>query len=78
MTPIWTLPSWPQFSYDSAELEPLLVHVAELLGRVKGLHAGLSPKERERIILMEITQEVLHSFSIEGVKLGSGLIMLAP
>lgn len=69
MTPIWTLPSWPQFSCDSAELEPLLVQVAELLGRVKGLHAGLLPKERERIILMEITQEALHSFSIEGVKL---------
>lgn len=69
MTPIWTLPSWPHFSYDSAELEPLLVHVAELLGRVKGLHAGLSPKEHERIILMEITQEALHSFSIEGVRL---------
>jgi Fic family protein len=69
MTQIWTLPSWPQFHYETAELEPLLVEVAELLGRVKGLHAGLSPKERERIILMEITQEALHSFSIEGIRL---------
>ncbi len=44
-------------------------HFAELMGRIKGRYAGLSPKERERIILMEITQEALHSFSIEGVKL---------
>lgn len=72
MTEIWTLTSWPQHTYDSAELEPLLEQVATLLGQVKGMHSGLSVEERERISLMEITQEALHSFSIEGVRLDSG------
>lgn len=69
MSEIWESEDWPNFGYDAARVEPLLAGLSEAIGVVRGLHAGLSPAEREQILLREIASEAVHSFGIEGVTL---------
>lgn len=74
MSEIWQSKDWPNFSYDRGEVQPLLAELSKDIGLVQGLHAGLSPRDREQIILREITQEAVHSFGIEGVILNAAEI----
>ncbi|GHA61826.1 cell division protein Fic [Amylibacter ulvae] len=69
MTEIWESPYWPNFGVDNNVVEPYLARLSHGLGRVHGVHAGLSPADREQILLREIAQEAVHSFGIEGVTL---------
>lgn len=69
MTEIWDSPYWPNFDVDAQEIEPYLARLSHGMGRIHGVHAGLSPVDREQILLREVTQEAVHSFGIEGVSL---------
>jgi len=69
MSEIWESPHWPKFYVDAERVEPYLARLSHGMGRVQGVHAGLSPEDREQILLREVTQEAVHSFGIEGVSL---------
>lgn len=74
MAHIWQSDFWPKFGYDRTETEQYLVAAAEAVGEVSGLIAGLDAKEQEDLLLLQIVQEAMSSFGIEGVTLDAAEI----
>lgn len=62
----WTLPDWPDFSYDVSLIEPheraFLVSAGEMLGAVR--HVGVDDREQLRIELL--SDEAMKTSAIEG------------
>lgn len=69
MTEIWHSPFWPHFTYDRDSVAPHLFSVAEALGEIGGMHAGLALADAEDLQLTRIVREAMASFGIEGVPL---------
>jgi len=66
---LWQQSDWPQWRYDATRLTRLLaqVHHAQghLLGRMRDLGLGL----RDKATLQVLTEDVLKTSEIEGVRL---------
>src|ERR1700732_5320579 len=62
----WQQPDWPDFTYDTAALEPLekqiLLHSGEFIGAFK--HIG--PDDRDMLKIELISDEALKTSAIEG------------
>ncbi|MDO6591931.1 Fic family protein [Loktanella sp. D2R18] len=69
MVQIWQSGHWPNFVYDHAAVEPYLAQAMHTLGEVQGVHAGIGPDDLAELHRMQIVQEALASFEIEGVSL---------
>ena len=69
MVQIWQSGLWPKFIYDHAAVEPHLADAMQVLGEVQGVHAGMGPDDLAELRRMQIVQEALASFEIEGVTL---------
>ncbi len=69
MAQIWQSGRWPNFVYDSAAVEPHLANAMQIFGEVQGVQAGIDPNDLAELRRMQIVQEALASFEIEGVSL---------
>lgn len=74
MAQIWQSEFWPRFGYDRAATEPYLAAAAEAIGEVSGMIAGLDAQAQEDLLLLQIVQEAMASFGIEGVALDASEI----
>lgn len=66
MTYIHQLPKWPEFTWDSALLAPLLAAVRHKQGRLLGRMEGLGFDERREASLDTLIRDVVKSSAIEG------------
>lgn len=71
---IYQLLSWPDFTWDAAELTPILTAVRHQQGRVLGRMEGLGFNLREEANLLTLTADVLKSSEIEGEILNRELV----
>lgn len=71
---IYDYPNWPHFTWDDKGLTPLLGEVRNLQGRVVGQMSLLGFASREEANLSTLTQDIVHSFEIEGEKLDAARV----
>lgn len=60
------LPEWPNFAYDSAEIQPLILAFAKETGEISGLIQGLSDNLKQETILELMLSEAIKTSEIEG------------
>jgi Fic family protein len=68
---IWEQPDWPDLSWDSAQLAPLLGRVSREQGRLLGRMQNLGFELRREAQLSTLTEDVVRSSEIEGERLDS-------
>ncbi len=66
---IWNLDQWPQLSWNTAQLTPLLTRVSREQGRLLGRMEGLGFELQEEAYLRTLTDDVIKSSEIEGENL---------
>ena len=66
---IWEQKNWPELTWDSGRLAPLLGQVSRDQGRLLGRMQGLGFELRQEAELSALTEEVVRSSEIEGEKL---------
>lgn len=62
----WQLPDWPNFSFESAPLEKLLLDFEKKAGRLGGLTIGLTSQEKEEALVDVAVTEAIKTSGIEG------------
>jgi len=68
---IWELEKWPELTWDSGRLAPLLGQVSRDQGRLLGRMQDLGFELRREAQLSTLTEDVVRSSEIEGEKLDS-------
>ncbi|VEB72085.1 mobile mystery protein B [Providencia rustigianii] len=63
---IWEQPDWPNFTYDSSQLQPLLRNVVFLQGKLNGRCDTFDIRQQ---VLDKILANIIYSSDIEGEKL---------
>lgn len=66
---IWNLDQWPQLSWNTAQLIPLLTRVSREQGRLLGRMEGLGFDLQDEAHLRTLTDDVIKSSEIEGENL---------
>lgn len=66
---IYALPNWPHFTWDDERIAPLLGVVRHLQGQMVGKMSMLGFTSRAEAHLSTLTQDLVRSFEIEGVRL---------
>ncbi|WP_339694943.1 Fic family protein [uncultured Roseivirga sp.] len=62
----WQQPDWPEFRYDTAEVEEMLFDFAQRAGRTSGLLEGLSQEIKSEAIIEMMIAEAIKTSEIEG------------
>jgi Fic family protein len=68
---VWKQENWPDLTWDSAQLAPLLAQVSREQGRLLGRMQDLGFELRREAQLSTLTEDVVRSSEIEGEKLDS-------
>ena len=66
---IWQHKSFPNFTYHTKEIEPLIFRLIEKSGELKGRISYLSSKDKDSFSLETSLNEILSTSKIEGVEL---------
>ena len=66
---IWELPDWPRFGWDRERLAGALARAHHAQGRLLGRMEALGFRPREEAVLRTLTQDVVTTSEIEGVRL---------
>lgn len=66
MTYNWQLPDWPKFTYQLEQLEPKLLHYAQLSGKLSGSLDGLGSELKENTLIDFMVMEAIKTSKIEG------------
>ena len=74
MTYIHEIADWPNFTWDSAKLSPVLAEVRHKQGRLLGRMEGLGFQLRSEASLATLTSDVVKSSAIEGEVLNPELV----
>ena len=74
MTYIHEIADWPNFTWDSAKLSPVLAEVRHKQGRLLGRMEGLGFQLRNEASLATLTSDVVKSSAIEGEVLSPELV----
>lgn len=74
MTYIHEIADWPNFTWDSAKLSPVLAEVRHKQGRLLGRMEGLGFQLRNEASLATLTSDVVKSSAIEGEVLNPELV----
>lgn len=63
---IWKHKEWPNFTWDVAEIQPLLSKARLVQGKLLGVMKSFSHESREELNLKVLTEEMLTTSAIEG------------
>lgn len=63
---IWKSANWPNFTWDSAQVQPLLSEARFLQGKLLGILQSFSEDTREQLNLQAMTEEMITTSAIEG------------
>lgn len=62
----WQQKDWPDFQYQTTDIEDLLLDFAERTGRISGLLLGLSEETQTEAVIQTMISEALKTSAIEG------------
>lgn len=63
---IWQLSDFPKFKYDAIKLLPLVEKSVVLIGEVRGIMKGFSPKLQDEVSAQVMLSEAIKTSEIEG------------
>lgn len=62
----WQLPEWPRFSFDTTDVQPLILEFAKETGEIDGIIQGLPNQLKQETLLQLMMSEALKTSEIEG------------
>lgn len=71
---IYELEKWPQFTWDSEKIAPLLIQLRHSQGLLIGGMESIGFSSKEEVILQTLTQDIVKSSEIEGEILDQSLV----
>ncbi|HHH19565.1 MAG TPA: DUF4172 domain-containing protein, partial [Campylobacterales bacterium] len=66
---IWEHPDFPNFNYNYKEIEPMIFHLIEKSGELKGKISYLSNSEQDNFSIETSLSEIIATSEIEGIAL---------
>lgn len=71
----WQQKNWPNFQYQTADIEPLLYDFAQRTGRISGVLEGFSETEQTEAMINLMVSEAIKTSEIEGEYLSRNDVM---
>ena len=71
----WQQKDWPNFQYQTADIENMLFDFAQRTGRISGVLEGLSETEQTEAVINLMVSEAMKTSEIEGEYLSRNDVM---